>query len=150
MTLQSAMDTILSGGGVILVLMTIIQITPIKINPWSYLSKKIGMAINGELICRIDKLDKGVQDLKTDVQVLRCECDERDVTLSRTNILRFGDEILHGMPHSKEHYDQILLDISKYETYCTNHPNYMNNVAIATIAHIKKMYQKHLEEDSFL
>ena len=59
MTLQSAMDTILSDGGVILVSMTIIQITPIKINTCSYLSKKIGMAINGELICIIDKLDKG-------------------------------------------------------------------------------------------
>ena len=38
----------------------------------------------------------------------------------------------------------------EYENYCDDHPKYMNNVAVATIKHIKHMYQKHLEEDSFL
>lgn len=143
MTLEEIGNIALGGGGLVILLMTIVQITPIKINPWSFLSKKIGRAINGEVIDKVDRLSKDVSDL-------RDECGEREATLSRTHILRFGDEILHGVPHSKEHYDQILTDISAYERYCDDHPQYRNNVAVGTIKHIQKMYQKHLEEDSFL
>lgn len=143
MTLMSAKDALLSGGGLAIIILTIIQIAPIKFNPWSFLAKKIGRAFNGELIEKVDKLEKNVA-------CLREECDEHEATLCRARILRFGDEILHGVPHSKEHYNQILLDISTYENFCSNHPRYMNNVAVETIKHIKRMYRKHLEEDSFL
>lgn len=150
MTLKSVSEMILGGSGIIFILMTIIQIVPIKINPWSYLSRKIGKAINHDMIERMDKLDKNVENLSTDLQNLREECNERDATLSRVRILRFGDEILHGIPHSKEHYDNILQDITFYENYCRSHPNYINNIAVMTIKHIKNMYQKHLEQDDFL
>ena len=43
-----------------------------------------------------------------------------------------------------------MMDISAYEYYCDEHPHYMNNVAKATIKHIKNVYDKHLAEDSFL
>lgn len=143
MTLDNIKQIALSSGGILLVVMTILQITPIKINPWSWIGKCVGRAINGEVIKKVDSLSK-------DLDALRQECDERQASLCRTNILRFGDEILHGVPHSKEHYDQILVDISAYESYCDEHPKYKNNVAAGTIKHIKKMYQIHLEEDSFL
>lgn len=143
MTLQEIIDAILGGGGILLVTMTIIQISPIKINPWGYIAKKLGKAINGEVIEKVDKLGKDLKDLRN-------ECDVREANSCRYQILRFGDEILHGTPHSKEHYDNILLEISAYENYCADHPEYLNNVAVATIKHIKDMYQKHLEDNSFL
>lgn len=143
MTLQEIIDSILGGGGILLVAMTIVQILPIKINPWGYIAKKIGKAINGEVIEKVDKLGNDLKDLRN-------ECDIREANTCRSQILRFGDEILHGTPHSKEHYDNILLVISSYENYCANHPEYLNNVAVATIKYIKDMYQKHLEDNSFL
>ena len=45
MTLETVKQIALSGGGVLLALMTIIQIAPIKINPWSWIAQKIGKAI---------------------------------------------------------------------------------------------------------
>ena len=80
----------------------------------------------------------------------KADDDEQWASLSRTHILRFGDEILHGMSHSKEHFNQVLLDISKYEQYCESHPQYINNIATATIQQIKKTYQKCLDENNFL
>ena len=61
------------SGGTLLLLMTFVQIAPIKVNPWSWLSKKIGRAINGEVLNEIadikkeqretqDKLEKHIQD----------------------------------------------------------------------------------------
>jgi hypothetical protein len=150
MTAETIKQILFGGGGLLLILMTLIQITPIKINPWSRLGRCIGRALNGEVLREIKDVKSDISETKNDLNILRQECNERDATLSRTHILRFGDEILHGVPHSKEHYEQILIDVDSYEEYCNNHPEYRNNVAVATIKHIKKMYQKHLEEDSFL
>lgn len=131
------------SGGALLLLMTVVQITPIKFNPWSWLGRMIGRTINKEVLDKVDKLAQDVESMKK-------EDAEEWASLSRTHILRFGDELLHGVLHSKEHFDQILLDISKYEVYCDEHKEYKNNVAIITIDHIKNAYQKCLDENNFL
>ena len=143
MTLETIKQIALGGGGVLLILMTLIQITPIKINPWSWIARMIGRAINGEVLTKVDNLGKELADHKE-------KSEERHATLCRTHILSFGDEVLHGIPHSKEGYDNILIDIDSYEEYCDKHPGYKNNIAVETIKHIKTMYQKHLIDDSFL
>ena len=131
------------GGGVLIILMTLIQITPIKINPWSWLGKCIGRAINGEVLEKMEALTQRVRDNKSDD-------DDKWASLSRSHILAFGDEIRLGVDHSKERFDQILLDISEYEQYCEDHPNYHNDKAPVTIDLIKKKYKKCLEENKFL
>ena len=143
MTLETIKQIALGGGGVLLILMTLIQITPIKINPWSWIARMIGRAINGEVLTKVDNLGKELADHKE-------KSEERHATLCRAHILRFRDEVLHGIPHSKEGYDNILIDIDSYEEYCDKHPGYKNNIAVETIKHIKTMYQKHLIDDSFL
>lgn len=150
MTLKEILELLFGNGGfwatVIIVVLTLIEITPIKINPWSW----VAHIFNKEVMNKIDALQNEVKDVKDDMTNFRNELDERNATACRTRILRFGDEILHGVPHSKEHYDQILLDIDAYEEYCLVHKEYKNNVAVATIKRIKRKYQEHLEEDSFL
>lgn len=131
------------GGGIFLVLCTLIQISPIKINPWSYLANKIGKALNGEVINQVELLGK-------DVQSLRKNLDEREAAACRIRIMRFGDELLHDIHHSKEHFDQTLLDITYYETYCKDHPNFRNNVIQATIENVKRTYSKCMDDHSFL
>lgn len=154
MTLQEFLDLITENGGfwtaVIVVLLTLIEITPIKINPLSWFAKKLGKAFNGEIMKEMGNLKKEVKDIKKDVTDIREEAKEREATNRRTRILEFGDEILHDVDYSKEHWDSILMDCSEYEHYCDDHPHYMNNVAKATIKHIKHMYDKHLDEDTFL
>ena len=135
---------------VLVVALTLVEITPIKINPWSWIVKKIGAAFNGEIMKEIRHLKQEVQSVKTDVSDIREEAKEREATNRRTRILEFGDEILHEVDYSKEHWDSILMDVGAYEEYCDDHPHYMNHVAKATIGHIKDMYRKHLQEDSFL
>lgn len=134
----------------VICLSLLIEITPIKINPLSWLAKKIGKAFNGEIMKEIGTLKAEVKDIKNDVSDIREEAKEREATSRRTRILEFGDEILHGVDYSKEHWDQILLDVTSYENYCDAHPHYMNSVAEATIKHIKKVYQQCLDEDGFL
>ena len=143
MTVESIKEIFMYGGGGAAAIMTILQIAPIKINPWSWIAKRIGRAINGELIDKVD-------NLAVDMKKTKDDDDEQWASLSRSHILRFGDELRHGVSHSKEHFDQILLDISKYELYCDTHKDYLNDVAHETIKHIKNTYQECLNKNSFL
>ena len=136
-------ELLTSGGGALLILLTLIQIAPVKINPWSWLAKNIGKAINGEVVEKVD-------NLSTDIRNLRDECEEREATACRTRILRFGDEILHDVRHSKEHFDQILIDITAYENYCASHPAFRNSVAVATIRRINQVYAQCIRNNNFL
>lgn len=150
MTLETIKEIGLYGGGVLVILMTIVQVTPIKLNPWSWLGRMIGRAINSELLEKVETISGEVEALRIDITTNKADDKEEWISLSRSHILRFGDELLHGVPHSKEHFDQILLDISKYEHYCDTHPDFPNGKAIATIKQIKKTYQKCLDENNFL
>lgn len=143
MTLEAIKEIGLWSGGAIIVLLTLVQITPIKVDPWSWLGRSIGRAINGEVIEKVDALTEDVKKNKDDD-------DEQWASLSRSHILRFGDDLLHGVRHSKEHFDQILIDISKYEKYCNAHPEYVNSIANETIKQIKTTYQKCLQNNTFL
>ena len=124
-------EILLGGGGVLLTAMTLIQVAPIKVNPWSAVAKAIGRAINGEVIAKVDQL-------------------ERDAISCRSRILHFGDETIHGVRHTKEHFDQILRDITTYERYCDNHPNFENNTTVLTSKRIKDIYEDCLEKADFL
>ena len=140
MTLYEMMG---SGFGILVIIMSIFQIAPIKINPWSWLAKRIGKAINGEIITKVDKLGD-------DLNSLRDECDKRDADLCRARILRFNDELVHDEHHTKEHFDQILLDITSYENYCDAHEHYKNNIAVMAIEQIKDTYEQCSKKGTFL
>ena len=140
---MSVQDLLLPCGGLLIVLLTLIQIAPIKINPWSAIAKALGRAINKEMMDKLESLDKEMKQLR-DATALESALN------CRVRILHFGDETLHGQKHTKEHFDQILRDIDKYEHYCNTHPEFENNVTVLTSARIKEIYQKRLADGDFL
>ena len=121
---------------------TMVQIAPIKWNPWSWVAKAIGRAINAEVIQKVDKLEKDLLKMKN-------YSEEHAAKSCRIRILRFGDEILHGKHHSKEHFDQILLDITEYDNYCKDHPRFKNNMTAITTSVIMQTYQECWKENKF-
>jgi len=123
--------------------MTLLQLSPIKIDPWTWIARKMGRAVNGELLDRMDKLEKVVE-------TIGAKSDEQAAKATRIRILRFGDEILHGIHHSKEHFDQILQDITEYQQYCREHPDFVNNMTVLTTKHIMEVYSACFEDNKFL
>lgn len=146
-----SIQEILTGGGVSLfVLATLIQIAPVKINPWSAIAKALGRAINTDVLKELaemkarqqetwDKLDKHIQ---TD--------DERDADLHRARILQFNTELLRDDKHTREDFIEALAEIDDYERYCREHPDYKNNRATHAISNIKRVYDERLEKHDFL
>lgn len=136
---QVALSTTLILAG----LATLIQISPIKIDPWSALARAIGRAINKEVIEKVEKLETSVESLNNKV-------DEGGAKTARARILRFGDEIIHGVRHSKEHFDDILDDMTDYEHYCQEHPDFKNDKTGLTSALIKETYKECLKKHDFI
>ena len=127
---MSLLEFVAEGGGVLLALLTVIQIAPVKINPWSKIARSIGRAMNVEIM---DKLN------------------ESEATDARYRIIRFDDEIRHRVvKHTEEHFNQIMSDIDEYERYCSTHPDYKNSKAVMAIENVRRTYEKCRKENSFL
>ena len=129
-------NEIITGGGLTLViLLTLIQIVPIRLNPWSWLWKLIkkgltalGKAANSELLTKMTTMETELTTVKNEVSAVQRKVmemsdasDEQAAINARARILRFGDEVLHGKNHTKDHFDSILKDSKMYEQYCLSH-----------------------------
>lgn len=136
-------EILYGGGGGLLVLLTLIQIAPVKLNPWSAMLGWLGRQVNKDLLSQ-------VKAMKTEIETIRDENREIHAKDCRVRILRFSDEIYLGQPHSQEHFKQILGDITHYEKYCDAHPEFENQIAVAAIAQIKESYNDRLRKHDFL
>lgn len=140
------------GGsiGILAVISFFIEITPIKINPISAILKWIGKRTNKELLDDFKELKKKVDVVDRSVEQIREDAEKRNAITCRVRIIHFGDEILHGVKHSKESFDQVLSDIDDYERYCDGHPDFKNNKTVITTERIKANYAERLEKNDFL
>ena len=138
-----------SGAG-LFVLLYLIQISPIKINPWTALARWLGRAINGEVIKILDEVKTAQKD-NTDRlnEHIRMD-DERNADEHRAKILRFNNELIREIPHTKEEFTDILADIDVYERYCKQHPEYKNNRASHAIDNIGRVYDERLAKHDFI
>lgn len=137
MTLAEILPNNLEGAALwLIILLSLIQVAPIRIDPWSWLAKKAGEAITGDLV--------------KEVRNLREEFDVNLANQARTRILRFNDELLRKERHSKEFFDNILEDIDAYEKYCSDHPKYRNSKAALAITNIRRCYEKCEVDCDFL
>lgn len=138
------------GSAALVALSGVVEFSKIKINPWSWLAKRLGRAINGEVLDKMDTLHARVDNLSNKVDISEAKQEERDARLARTHILRFGDELRIGALHSKESFDEVLADITAYDAYCCAHPEFPNNRTRAAEGFITDTYDKCLRENSFL
>lgn len=97
----------------------------------------------GSLNKRMNTLQGSIETIQEDR--LRDKADD-----ARRQILIFNDELLRGVKHSKEHFDQVLLDVNDYERYCKRHDDYSNARCVLAIAEIKRCYAVCEAEGKFL
>ena len=98
------------------------------------------------LISRKDGKESELGGIKKAIETLSDKVDRNQAILARTHILRFDDELINGVEHSKEYFSQQLQDIDTYEAYCAIHPDFKNNYAVIASEHIKKTYKELLEK----
>ena len=68
----------------------------------------------------------------------------------RMEILRFNNELLRSIDHTKEEFIEVLAEIDAYERFCEDHPDYPNNRAVLAIENIRENYKERLKKHDFL
>lgn len=192
MTVQEIINVILENdtiSGLVIVSLfvvipSLIQISPVQINPWSWLRKEVKELFMGDVVREIkttnqqlkefhEESNSNINAIKIQTVDLNCQVltlsqnvaslnermasnediqGERYAKALRRDILEFGDNLYaHAEEgHTKERFDSILEVITEYENYCSTHPNFKNEQAVATIAYIKRVYQDYCVKHSFL
>lgn len=143
-------DILFGSGGGLIVLLTLLEVSKIKINPWSALAKAIGRAINGDVLKTLSEVQSTqAQTRKMLDDHIRQDAD-RAADLHRARILQFNTELLRNIPHTREDFIDILAEIDAYREHCRLHPDYPNSRATHAIANIDRVYDDRLKKQDFL
>ena len=140
---MSISELLAGGGGLVFILFSLVEVSPVKWNPWSALAKALGRAVNADLL---KELSATKAALEKHIQI----DDERNADAHRGKILAFNTELLRGIEHTREDFIEALAEIDQYESYCRTHPDYKNNRAKYAIANIGRVYNDRLKKHDFL
>ena len=114
----------------IVLFMALVEITPIKINPISWLGKHF----NKELSNKIDTMQSEVKELKITT-------DMNDIDAVRSRIISNDMLIRKGEHLTLYQYNSIFKDITKWKNYHNDYPE-LNGMINAAIENIESAYKK--------
>lgn len=134
----------------IALVMTLIQITPIKINPWSKVARGIAKLFTGDVTKKLDTLEKKLDTVDQRLNEHIEESAAIDLRNRRESILDFASALAEGKRrYTREQYEQMLKECDSYDMYCTE-KRFKNAVAEESMALIRQSYAEKLRDNSFL
>lgn len=128
----------------------VIEVAPIRINPWSMFAENISKAFNKPTLNKIASVEQRLRETneKLDGHIATDELQKAED--ARAAALRFNNELLRNIPHTREEFFEVLQKIDVYEDYCNRHKEYENNRAVHAIANINRVYDERLAKHDFL
>ena len=119
----------LAGWAVVLliILLSLIQIAPVKLNPWDSIFGWLGGKLNGRTEAELKQLKKQVCDIW--------------ISNHRQSILTFARECRDEIKHDSEEWAHILSLADEYEVYCQKN-TVSNGVVKADTEYIRNLYQE--------
>ena len=114
---------------VVFILSIVVQITPIKINPWKALFKYIAGIINKDVHKKLDDLEevakrntKSISDIKENVEIrfdnYEKQRREQQAIDMRNEIINFAENLKLGRIYSSKQFEYILGVTAKYYEHC--------------------------------
>lgn len=114
---------------------TLIEIVPIKVNPWKALFKWIGNCIIG--------------DIKDDLAELKRDFEETKAQDKRWHILNFSNSCRNGKLHSKDEWRHLMSELREYEEY-TEKKHINNGVIEEDAKYLRELYhERNMKNDFF-
>lgn len=151
MTIGNIWDTIRNNPGwitiIIVLIFSLIEISKIKINPWSAIGRTIGKFLGvKEVKDKVDAVEKKVDKLEEKVNEVENTVNENEAITARARILRFSSEVQDGIYHDKGLWDHIMADIAKYEKYVAEHEDFKNGITEPTNEYLTEQYKERLRK----
>lgn len=136
-------DTIIKNVCVLIpVALSLIQIAPIKINPWSAILQWIGNEINKDVKADLKSIHKEIDDI-------RAENDKNEARRLRANILDFANSCRNKRKHTKDEFENIARDYEDYMDIIKKR-GMKNGFLEEEYSYIKDIFHECQRENSFL
>lgn len=117
----------------------------------NFLKKNLKDWVTDAVKPELDSLHSTMDTLQTSIDTIQEDRLRDKADEARRQILLFNDELLRGVKHSKEHFDNVLLDVNEYTRYCNRHAgDYENAKCVLAIEEIKRCYAVCEAEGKFL
>lgn len=157
MTIQKILEEATQSEAFWLVVaMTIVQIAPIKINPWSFIFKLFYKGVCwlsrkslAPLIDRMDEINTKVDAMQSEINVVKREFEVKNANDWRWDILDFFNSARNGRPHSKEEWEHAIDQVKKYERHVELH-DIDNGVLEEASKWLRDEYHEHIRRNDFL
>ena len=117
------------------VVASIVEVAPIKINPWSRIFKWIAEAIVG--------------DLKKEFFEFKKDSEAKTADRMRWDILSFANSCRRGQEHSKDEWWHCISQIKEYEDY-TKRKGIVNGVIEEDSEYLRELYHERNLKNDFL
>lgn len=127
---------------IIAIVSVFFEITPIKINPISSLLKYIGAKLNEDVIAE-------VTSMKDEIKKIDDKVDQNEIDRIRWEILDFANSCRNQKKHTREEFLHIIELNQKYHKII-DEKGIENGQIDIEFAFIKRLYNRCLEENSFL
>lgn len=128
-------EFVTSPSVIIVGAITLIEVTPIKVNPWRWLFSWIGNLING--------------DIRRDLKELKRDFEETKAQDKRWHILNFANACRNGKLHSREEWNHVISELAEYEEY-TERKNITNGVIEENAKYLRELYHERNKKNDFL
>lgn len=138
--LQYITDNVTASGflAFAFLIMSLVEITPVKISPLTWLGRRLNKETNQQLI-----------DLSLQVVKLDHKLDEHVAESYRNNILTIQDKLLKGEKFTKEEWKKALKSCQAYTKYVTEN-NIQNGLVEEAMLYIHRKYQAALDSGDFI
>ena len=111
----------------IAVLLSLVQISPIKLNPWDRILGWLGKKINGETEKRLGAVEKQIRDMW--------------INQHRQTILTFARECRADIAHSSDEWTNVLNVAEEYERYVKEN-KVTNGIVTQDTEYLRNLYQE--------
>ena len=111
----------------IVILLSLIQISPLKLNPWDKLLGWFGKKLNGATEKRLETVEKQIRDMW--------------INNHRQTVLTFARECRADIEHSSDEWTNVLNVAEEYEKYVIEN-KITNGIITQDTVYLRKLYQE--------
>lgn len=135
--------------GIVFALSMIIQVTPIKINPWSTIGRQLKTFFVSDILQEIKEMKEDIKNTEEKLDKHIRENNEETARKWRHDILEFSNQEINHKRHTKEQWDDVLPSCKEYELFCERN-NIINEKATKAIKDLNRRYELHMANEDFL
>lgn len=127
----------------------IVEVSKIKINPWSKLFECFSNILMKSIKQELDSMNVKIDELKEKSEKTATVIDDNEVWRLRHEILSFANSCKNKKRHTKDEFEHILEAHDRYNDIIKKR-GIPNGVMDVEHAYIRDLYRHCLEENSFL